>query len=208
MPMLSNRKFCTLSGLSEAKVLMRKLPEEVRDGYTLAAWKTAIQIVARAKSKVPTRKGAKGGYAGGGLRSRLDFSVDQRSGEVRVGIARGVIVVGRNGKNTLITRQRYGQRDRLVKSGPRKGQYVKTGYKMLLRVEERRKLRAIGSRIIQPTRYGHLVEYGHVGKRGPAGKTPYMGVSVEESRDYFLEQMRDAAKRTESNLAAIGLRHL
>jgi hypothetical protein len=54
-----------------------------------------------------------------------------------------------------------------------------------------------------PSKYGHLVEFGHAGPH-PAGPRPFMIPSAEEERDEYLNRCREAGRKAERDLEEVG----
>lgn len=59
----------------------------------------------------------------------------------------------------------------------------------------------------QPTKIGHLVEFGHGGPH-PAPPHPFMVIAAEGQQAPFLSRARAAGRRIEGEMAAIGARYL
>lgn len=57
-----------------------------------------------------------------------------------------------------------------------------------------------GQRVARPTKYAHLIEYGHGGPH-PAPPFPFMRPSVEAERGAFDARMRAAGKAVERDLS-------
>lgn len=206
MPGLSGGSFARLTGLAEAQAQMRALPKEAIEAFGIASEKTAKLIALQARAKAPIRKVPIGGYRGGALRERIGASLDASSGTSVVGIERGALVVTKTNNRVWVSRRRAGTREILLKSGKRKGQTAQSSYRMLLRQSERANLRGAGGVIIQPTKYGHFSELGRGGRSGSGAAHPWLRPAVEGSQDYFVDQMRAAAKGVETNLAQQGLK--
>jgi hypothetical protein len=201
--MPSERVTAKLLGLDQAIAQMRRLPVACREEFGEASLAAAKYAAIQARALAPVRKTSLKSYSGGALRQRIGSAYNRSTGMAMVGIEKGALVVARTERRTWVTRARYGQRDRIVEVGKRKGMYVKTGYKMLLRLEERRKVVASGGLVVQPTKYGHFSEIGRGGRRGRARSHPWLRPAVERTREFFLSQMRAAASRTESLLRSM-----
>ncbi len=205
MAPLTPQQFVKLYGLTEAARQMKALPRLALDAFGDAAYLTAQLVASRAAGKAPKRKTPLGGYTGGALRQHIAASQNKTTGEAQVGIHTGLLVVRSSGRTTAVTQTRTRQRSRLVLKGKRAGTYVKTSYKMLLRRDERARVRRAGSLIIQPTKYGHFSEFGKGGRSGAGVATPWLQPTVEQSQDFFLVKMRAAAAASELALARMGV---
>ncbi|MBP7568786.1 MAG: hypothetical protein KBA95_01885 [Acidobacteria bacterium] len=204
-----------VSGITEARKQLRELPKEAIAAFGEASYATALEAEGRAEAAAPVRRQALGPYRGGALRQRIGSARLRPTGEASIGIEKGLVSVRMSGRlagrQTWVMRERYYKREKVVSRGKRKGFYYKTGRKMLLRQDERAKVMAAGSRFIQPTRYGHLVEFGRKawsrpnGRRSPAitGRR-FLRNAVEQSQPNFLSRMRAAAQASEAHLAAMG----
>jgi hypothetical protein len=204
MPGYRDSQFVKLFGLAEANRQMKELPKEAIEAFGDAAFMTAKLVAVRAASKAPIRQKPLGGYRGGALRQHIGAWQNKATGEARVGIMKGLLVVRANGHTTAIARERYANRSLIVVKGPRKGMYVKTGPKVLLKLSERERVRHDAGVIIQPTKYGHFSELGGGGRTGTGAARPWLAPAVEQSTDYFLMQMRRAADQSAEHLAAMG----
>lgn len=198
-------QFVKLYGLGEATRQMRELPKAARENYAIAAEQTAKLIVMRARAKVPRRPPITG-YSGGALQQRIGYAVNRSSGDAVVGIEKGLIVITRAGRQVWVRTERKRTLERVSTKGKRKGQIVKTTYRSLLGNHERAEVRFAGGRIVQPTKYGHFSEFGRGGRRGTAASHPWLVPAVLQSVEYFTDQMRWAARETETNLAAEGFK--
>lgn len=183
MPILTDREFARFIGAAEARRQMKALPKLVVRAFGDAAETTGKAIVNRAQGRVPVRTGS--------LRDHLGYSRSSASGQVNVGIARGVLVV-RGGYTPVQAVRRFGS--------------PLGGKRSLVTKANRRRLASEGARLIQPTKYGHFAEFGKGGPHRGAKRQEFLTPAVEGSRDDFLAQMRISALDVERELIALGLR--
>jgi Bacteriophage HK97-gp10, putative tail-component len=63
-------------------------------------------------------------------------------------------------------------------------------------------LRGVGLGGVRPTRYAHLVEFGHAGPRGPAAPHPFMIPAAEAERQAHERRAREAILTGAASLEA------
>jgi hypothetical protein len=170
----------SVGGLRAAVKAFKALPDASQRLLNRATDETSRAVLLKARSRVPVRRG-KGflGYNGGALRAALDASMSQKTGIGLVGLTRATRWVGTVGK-----KRNAGSTIYLA---------GKTGS-------------AAGGRVIVPSKYGHLVEFGHGGpKAAPAH--PFMIPSAESERANYLDRCRQMGRELEQqfDISAGGL---
>lgn len=199
--MASDRSFMQLVGLTEAKRQLAALEPELRRRSVPAIQASVDAIVAAARARTPLRQDTSStpGYAGGALRSAIQGRVSKTHLIGLVGLSRGVIVVvhGQAHRVTtaeVVTRTWVDRRTGKTRTARRR-RYASQA--------QRAAVRGAGGRVIQPTKYGHLIEFGTGrGRREVA----MLRAAVRQERQPFESRMRAVAPDIERALAAQGLR--
>lgn len=167
-------------GLKEAKAAFQKLPEVARDAYNWATEVTLSEIARSAMANLQKSPSIR-------TRTLLDsigWSLNRNSGQGKVGIKQITSTVN-------------------VLPGVRKNTIIKG---RVIAGRNGSALTSQGARVIRPTRYGHLVEFGHGGKAAKA--EPFMRPAVTQEQSHFLARCRDAGSRIERDMANVGSRTL
>lgn len=155
MPGWSDKQFATLVGLSEAKRQLAQLPEVVRGPSYTAIRASTDALAAAAQARAPRRAdNAIPGYRGGALEARIVARTSLKHLIGMVGIARGLLVVTRRGRVVSVTRRMVVAKADRNKAGHR---YRR---RRLLGRAQRQAIAKAGGIVIQPTKYGHLMEFG------------------------------------------------
>jgi phage gpG-like protein len=186
----------TLIGLKEAQRQIRELPAEIRKLAYPVLRQAALGAMREARAKVPVREpGQVPGYTGGALRKHIKGRASAKTLQGFVGIERGAAITlpGRQAqyaKAHTASPQYYGK----------DGKLHRRRYKRVLSAESHKMIAAQGGRVIMPTKYGHLVEYGtasRVSKTGrPAGQMParpFMHLAIKGQQASFEAGMRAIA---------------
>ncbi len=124
------------------------------------------------------------GYGGGALRRAIAGRASQQTLMGFIGIQRGAIAVHRQSAVTLKPRvhvARYAGKD---------GKLHVKRYSRTLSALGRTQLQAAGGRLIQPTTYGHLMEFGTA--RGVAPR-PFLRPAAFQQKSAFEAAMRAMA---------------
>lgn len=162
-------------GLREAKAAFQALPETVREAM-LDATETTVREIAR---HAQARLASSPSINTRSLYNHIAWKVTKSNGRGRVGVSAGetrMVVGGRKIKLKGI----------LVAG---KGGSAHT---------------AAGAKLIRPSRYAHLVEFGSAHMRAE----PFMIPAAEAQREPYLQRAVRAGKDVERATAAIGIRNL
>jgi hypothetical protein len=195
--MASDKQFIELIGLREARAQMARLPEYLSKAVVGVLRDQVGQMAERARAGAPKRQaGQVPGYAGGMLREHLVGRVSPKNLIGMVGITRGFLMVAKGGAQHRVDKaEKVTYRQRL-----RSGRLV-TRTRMRMGSElARAKLVKAGGRIIEPTMYGHLMEYG-------TPRTPprsYLRAAVRAQQPKFEAAMRGLAPDVINALKQIG----
>jgi hypothetical protein len=167
-----------LEGLAEAKAAFQRLPDVTRDKLTDAVDVTAQEIVRNAKARIQSSPS----IVTGTLLNHIGYSLNRKTGIARIGVIRGTTVVMVNGVRKRI-------RGVVL---PGKGGSA---------------LASQGAKVLTPTKYAHLVEFGHARGAGHAAAAPepFLLPSAEAERPYFLERCRQAGRQIENAMTGGGL---
>lgn len=165
-------------GLREAKAVFQALPEVVRNRLNAATELTVREIARNAKAKV---------QASPSIRTRtlydaIAWTMNTKNGRGRVGVSNVTSYA-----NPL--------------PGIRKNVKVKG---RLIAGRGGSALTSEGARLVRPSRYAHLVEFG--ARHMPA--EPFMIPSAEAQAQPYLERCRDRGRDIERDMANIGARYL
>lgn len=191
---LTERQFSELLGLREARAQLRQLPLEVRKVHYVGVRDTAEAILARAKAAAPVRReGRPPGYAGGTLRDHLALKGSPATLQAIVGIEQVALVVRTRGRRGASVTTFHDHKFRRARDG-----------KWRRRVLSRRamdRLQAVpGTRVIRPTTYGHLQEFGapqHAAR-------PFLRPAVQAEQEAFRQRLQAQMPDLERALAARG----
>lgn len=182
MPGLRDTEFMALTGLPQAKEQMRQLPEVLRGESFSVISRQAEQMAVRAAAFAPVRRDSRlRGYTGGQLRAHIKGRASRPNLIGLVGIERGALVILNGQTRTFeksTTARYYDERGKLR---PRR---------RVLSAHRRAQIARLGGTLVQPTRYGHLMEFGT--SRGLAPKS-FMRTAANASRMSFESDMRAIA---------------
>lgn len=182
---LRDAEFMKLVGLKESRNQLALLPAEIRKQAYGPIAKMAARIAQAAAAAAPVREpNAIPGYGGGALRKAIAGRASRQNLMGFIGITRGAIAVHRQSAVTLKPRvhvARYYGKD---------GKLHSKRYSRTLSALGRTQLQAAGGRLIQPTTYGHLMEFGTA--RGVAPR-PFLRPAVFQQRTAFEAAMRGIA---------------
>lgn len=181
---LRDRDLLRLVGLTDAKRKLKDMPDIVRQRLGAEVKAIAADVLASAKARAPVRTGKlPAGYAGGALRRHLAMRFNAPAASATIGIEQVAIVAGRTGRARTFARHKV----KIAATG-------KWTRRVMSRAHET-KLRAGGAVIIRPTRYGHLVEFGHRKGRGRAAASPrsFLRVAVRMHQGAFESHLRGAS---------------
>jgi hypothetical protein len=194
---LSDAQFSKMVGLTEARKQVALLPDVIRAAAAPVLARRAAAIVADARAAIPVREsGSVPGYSGGALRKYFSFNINRKTLQAFLGIRKGAIATFKKSAVTIKPTEhvaRYYWKD------PWKGVKRKSKrYSRVLSRKGRGQLHASGGQLIQPSAYGHLVEFGtssrvvkKTGKSsGSARSHPFAGPAVKSHRSAFESDMR------------------
>jgi hypothetical protein len=165
-------------GLKAAQAAFKALPDVARERLGDAAEDTAIRVLAGARRRVASHRRY------GFLERYLDRSMNRTTGEARVGLPRRAAVIpggaAPGSARTGVIRRRGAATFDVYGSGS-----------------------AQGARVVYPSKYAHLVEFGH--GRG-AGKSsapayPFMIPAAEAEKQSFLRACQEAGQKIERDLS-------
>jgi biotin carboxyl carrier protein len=152
---LSDSRFAKLIGLTAAKRQIAQLPEIVRVKAFAPIQASTNQMAADAQAAAPRRSpDALPGYSGGALRSHIAGRVSKKHLIGIVGIERGAVVVVGGTSHTVNTTKRVKYRRRKAD-----GTYADAYRRRVIGGKARARIAARGGRVVQPTKYGHLMEF-------------------------------------------------
>jgi hypothetical protein len=164
----------SVGGLKEAIAAFKRLPQVSQDLLNKATEETARAIWTRARRNVPIRHSQIQGYLGGALRNAIDFDVNKKTGIGMVGLTRATRwVSGGRGKPKVFAGSKVFV---LGKGGTAKG-----------------------GKVIMPSKYGHLVEFGHGGPHA-ARPRPFMIPAAEAERANYLRRCQDMGVELERKM--------
>ena len=168
----------SVKGLAQARMQFQRLPQVTRTHLNEATEATATRILAGARQRVAPHRRF------GFLERYLAQTMNERTGEARVGLPRRAAVIPAGALPTA----------RITKVIRRKGASTFDVYG---------EGSARSARVIYPSRYAHLVEFGHARGRGTSSAPayPFMIPSAEASRSYYLQACHEAGRRTERDFS-------
>jgi hypothetical protein len=176
-----------VAGLDETQRLFRALPDDTKAALNVAIEETAVHILAGARQRVaPHRR-----Y--GFLERYLGLSMNPKIGEAKVGLPAKIALVFPGGVTPggglKITQ-------RIKRTGTR-GEKLATFLVMGTGT-------AKGAQVIRPSKYAHLVEFGHArgGGHSAAPPSPFMIPAAEAERTAFPTRCKTEMERLEARLAA------
>jgi HK97 gp10 family phage protein len=165
----------TIQGMREAKAAFQALPQAFRDRLNDATELTVQEIVRQAVARVIASPSVRTGA----LRDHIAWKMNRTNGRGRVGMALGITTLRTGGAPVRV-------RGIIV---PGKGGSAR---------------KSQGARIVNPSYYAHLVEYGT--RHMPA--EPFMRPSVDSQQQPYLDRCRAAGRLVEQDLANLGSRAL
>lgn len=184
---MAGRYSAGISGLRAAQQAFAHLTPACMVEVNEATEETCIAIRNRAVALVPVRHGY--------LRSSIDWTINKKTGEGRVGLRRGKVT----GAIAFMT------------SGG------KMGANQSARIHIRRNAAGSVDRsdLIMPSKYGHLVEFGTNARRrkrggGATGAIPktangrFMLPAAEAERRNYAQRVQNKGPRIEHSVASIG----
>jgi hypothetical protein len=186
-----------VKGLTDAQRTFRALPEDIRGAMNTATENAAVRVLAGARQRVaPHRR-----Y--GFLERYLGLSMNEKTGTAKVGLPAKIRLVIAKGARPGAA---FGT-GRSVKAG-------KTRFTVMGPASSG------GTIIVRPSKYAHLVEFGHKRGRGhgSSSPSPFMVPSAEAERGSYvagckseMEKLtRDLERKapTPSSLGTVGIRYL
>jgi hypothetical protein len=193
-PRLSDKKFADVVGLTEAKRQLSELPKLVRREALKPIKASTDAIASAAREDAPRRSSnVIEGYSGGMLARSIVGRVSAKNLIGMVGIERGVIVVV-GGKKALITKQVNVRQRRRMKNGTYRmnadGSFFETHGRRILSEGRRKDIKSAKGHVIQPTKYGHLMEFGT--SRGVAPRS-FLRPSVRRNQAGFETGLREVS---------------
>jgi hypothetical protein len=165
-----------VAGLRSAKAAFQALPEIVRDAMADATFTTVSEIARIAKQRLS----ANGSIQTRTLYNALGFTMSMKTGRGRAGIQNVTTRVS----NDSSSKRTFKVKGRVVTTVNRSG--------------------VAASRIVRPTKYGHLVEFGARG--GKMRAAPFMLPATENQKAPYLDRCKRAGKVIEQQTSAIGAR--
>lgn len=161
-------------GLKEAKAAFQALELVAREALLDATETTVREIARGAQARILSSPSVQTRQ----LLNHIDWRLTKSSGRGRVGVSSGE------------TRMVVGGRKVKVKGIVVTGKGGSASH-------------SAGAKLIRPSRYAHLVEFGSAHMRAE----PFMLPSAEAQREPYLQRAIRAGKPIEQNLAAIGMRN-
>lgn len=171
--MASDALNAKIRGLSQAKAAFQALPAIVRERMLEATETTVREIARQAQAKLLSNPSVRTRA----LHDHIKWQVTKTNGRGRVGVATGTTTI------------RIGNARRRIKG-------------IVIPGKDGSAATSAGAKVIQPTRYAHLVEFG--AEHMPA--EPFMIPAAEAEVQPFLQRCVRAGKDIEKDTAAIGLR--
>jgi HK97 gp10 family phage protein len=164
-----------VAGLKEAKAAFQALPEIVRERMLEATETTVREIARHAQAKISSSPSIQTRS----LYNHIAWRVTKTNGRGRVGISTGSTTFTIGGKKVRVKG--------IVVAG-RGGSAAKSA----------------GAKVIRPSRYAHLVEFGS----RKMGAEPFMIPAAEAEKQPYLQRCVHAGKAIELDVKAIGGRNL
>ena len=164
-----------IRGLREAKAAFQALPAITRGHLNTATETTLSEIVRHAKARIQSSPSVR-------TRSLLNsvaFTLNKNNGRGRVGVSDGSSTISFGG-----TRFR-------IKGTLRMGSGGSASTSQ-------------GAKLIRPSRYAHLIEFGSRKQRAE----PFMMPAAKSQEGPYLDRCKRAGTDVEKDIAAIGMRHL
>lgn len=164
-----------IRGLREAKAAFQALPEVTRDAMLDATTVTVSEIARLARTQIERSPSIETRS----LLNAIAFKVTPTSGRGRVGVT--------SGQTTMVVGGRKVKVKGIVVAGRNGSASI-----------------AHGAKLIRPSRYAHLVEFGSRKMRAE----PFMIPAAESQKQPYIERCRAAGKKIETGVAAVGGRLL
>lgn len=192
---LSERVFARVIGLEQARAQMRGLPEHARMQWWDVTAQTAAAIVGRARAHIPVRReGLPEGYSGGALKRHFGWEQKPSDPAARIGIEMVSLVVRTRGRRGAGVTTFHDHKFKRARDG-------KWRRRTLSRSAMDR-LAAGGAKVIRPTKYGHLQEFG----TPRSSARPFLRPAAQAEQAAFERRARKAQAEVERLLADAGYR--
>ena len=173
-----------VQGLREAKAAFQALPEVVRDRMLDATETTVREIVRHAQARLASSPSIRTRT----LYNHVKWSVNKKNGRGKAGVATGT--------TTMTERANFAK-------GVIGGRTIRVKG-ILVAGKGGSASTSQGAKLIRPSRYAHLVEFG--ARHMPA--EPFMIPAAESQKQPYLDRCRAAGKHVEKDVAHIGMRNL
>ena len=164
--------------LRQAKAAFQALPAITAEAMADATFTTASEIARIAKQQLLSN----GSIWTRTLYDSIGFNMNMKTGRGRVGIKNVTTRIS----NDSASKRTFKVKGRVITTTSSSG--------------------VSKSRIVRPSKYGHLVEFG--GRGGKMAAKPFMIPAAESQKGPYLDRCRHAGKVIERNAAAIGMRGL
>ena len=164
-----------IAGLREAKAAFQALPEVVRARLLSATETTLREVVRLAKMRIAANPSIQTRT----LFNAIGYTLNKKSGRGKAGVSNVSTTITVGGKTFKVKG--------LLVAG--RGGSAST---------------AKGARLIRPSRYAHLIEFGSRRQR----KEPFMLPAVQSQEQAYLSRCQAQGPAIEKDVAAIGLRNL
>lgn len=165
-----------IRGLSEAKAAFQALPEVMRTHLLNATDVTLSEIVRHAKARIESNPSIQTRN----LLNHIGYTLNKNSGRGKAGVS--------SGQTTILFAHMGGITRKIKVKG-----IITPG----------KNGSAQGGKVVRPSRYAHLVEFGT--KHMPA--EPFMIPAAKSQEKPYLDRCLRAGKETEKDLANIGMRN-
>jgi hypothetical protein len=164
-----------IQGLREAKAAFQALPHVVREAMLDATETTVREIARTAQARILSSPSVNTRS----LYNHIGWKITKTNGRGRVGVSSGETRMVVNGRKIRVKG--------IIVSG--------TGGSAS---------KAAGAKLIRPSRYAHLIEFGSSRQKAE----PFMIPAAAAEREPYLQRCIKAGQAIERNTAAIGMRNL
>jgi HK97 gp10 family phage protein len=163
-----------IKGLREAKAAFQALPQLMRERMNVATETTLSEIVRHAKGRITSSPSIQTRS----LLNAIGYSLNKNNGRGRAGVGRVTTTLNLGGRKVRVRG--------IVVAG-----------------KDGSALTSAGAKLIKPTRYAHLVEFGSRHMKAE----PFMLPAAKSQEQPYLERASRAGKEVERDMAAIGMRN-
>lgn len=169
-----------IEGLREAKAAFQALPEAMRVRSLAATETTLSEIVRHAKLRIAANPSIQSRT----LYNSIAYTLNKNSNRGKAGVT--------NGSTTILFAHMGGITKKIKVKGT------------LVAGKNGSALTSQGAKLVRPSRYAHLIEFGTKHFKAE----PFMIPAAQTQEQPYLDRMKEAGRHVERDISQIGMRNL